>query len=88
MNGFPMFRPLPESSLVNGPIVQDRRLEVSAVGPNQRVDFRVDLYLVEKREFAEGTIQLACDQLNSSLWCNARTRTALQMPPTVGPANR
>jgi len=30
----------------------DRRLEVSAIGPNQRVDFRIDLYLVEKRQFA------------------------------------
>src|SRR5262249_10915288 len=59
VHGFPMVRPLPEGLLVNGPVVQDRRLEVSAVGPNQRVDFRIERYLVEDRESTQRPIQLS-----------------------------
>jgi hypothetical protein len=59
VDGFPTLRSLAESLLVDWPIVQDRWVKIRAVWPNQRVDLKIDLDPVEKREFAQRSVQLS-----------------------------
>jgi len=39
--------------------MQSRRIEVSSVGPDQRVNFRIDANLIEQRQVTERPIEFA-----------------------------
>ena len=43
----PLLRPFTKSFLVGRPVVECCRIEVSSIGPDKRVDFRVHLHLFE-----------------------------------------
>ena len=49
-----------ERLLVDGPVVQGGRIKVRSVGPDQRLDFRIDPNLVEQLQVAQGAVQFAC----------------------------
>lgn len=51
-----MFRSLPESLFANRPVMQDRRIKIRAIGPDQRVNLGIDLDPLEYRELAQGTV--------------------------------
>ena len=49
---FPALRELSKGDFVGWPVVQRGRIEVSAVRPNNRVNFGIDAYLIEDRGIA------------------------------------
>ena len=55
---FPPLRGRPERCLMLWPVVQCRRVEIGTGRPNQRMNFRVKLYLGEKRGISQWTKKL------------------------------